>query len=101
MAKLVQYGEEEKKDSATTRVHIVRRGPKGTGHEEERRIQEDCAMRDEAGKYFVRVDVETSKASGRHIRSSTMQARLGPRHEYHVHMTSDSHDIRVTTTAVR
>lgn len=35
MGELVEYGIDDVKSIATTKVHIIRRGPEGTAHEEE------------------------------------------------------------------
>lgn len=84
------------KETATTKVYVDRRGLGGSTHEQETRAEEECAAREEAGRYFVRVLVTPKTQDRCTSRSSTKQigasAGEGTRNEYHVNITSDRYD---------
>lgn len=77
MGKLVEYGMDDTKSSATTRVHIVRRGDQGTMRQEEEEIGRDCDAPDIAGKYYVNIYMEEGEGRGRRNQSQSRTGQTG------------------------
>lgn len=56
MCELVEYGLEDHKATATTRVHIMRRDDKASATQDEGQAETDCQERDHTGKHVLPQD---------------------------------------------
>lgn len=95
MSELVEHEPGDRKETATTRVHIVRQDDDASGTNDDGQVDADCEERARAGKYYSKIHVgrkdgrlvNPRPCGGQTVAATMAGARRagGPRHEGRTH----------------